>query len=137
MEQPDRRDADDRVAWRVEVEYGRDPAFADRPYRKARYPAKPKRGKAGWYTGDLHVHAEHSALGDATMREVFASAFGQAKLDFITLTDYVTDSAWGEIGRYKTGRNLVARSSEVITYRGHTNNHASGVQPDYRIGPLL
>ena len=71
-----------------------DPAFADRPYRKARYPSKPKRKKAGWYTGDLHVHAEHSALGDATMRETFDYAFRRAKLDFITLTDYVTDSAW-------------------------------------------
>ena len=27
----------------------------------------PSASKAGWYTGDLHVHAEHSALGDATM----------------------------------------------------------------------
>ena len=51
---------------------------------------KPKRKKAGWYTGDLHVHAEHSALGDATMRETFGYAFGKGKLDFITLTDYVT-----------------------------------------------
>ena len=129
-------DADDRVAWRVEVEYSSDPAFADRPYRKARYPSKPKRKKAGWYTGDLHVHAEHSALGDATMRETFDYAFRRAKLDFITLTDYVTDSAWGEIGRYKTGRHLVARSSEVITYRGHTNNQISGRYVDYRTGPV-
>ena len=129
-------DADDRVAWRVEVEYSSDPAFADQPYRKARYPTKPKRKKAGWYTGDLHVHAEHSALGDATMRETFDYAFGSAKLDFITLTDYVTDSAWGEIGRYKTGRHLVARSSEVITYRGHTNNQISGRYVDYRTGPV-
>ena len=129
-------DADDRVAWRVEIEYSSDPAFADQPYRKARYPAKPKRKKAGWYTGDLHVHAEHSALGDATMRETFDYAFRRAKLDFITLTDYVTDSAWGEIGRYKTGRHLVARSSEVITYRGHTNNQISGRYVDYRTGPV-
>ena len=129
-------DADDRVAWRVEVEYSKDPAFADRPYRKTRYRTKPKRKKAGWYTGDLHVHAEHSALGDATMRETFGYAFGKGKLDFITLTDYVTDSAWGEIGRYKTGRHLVARSSEVITYRGHTNNQISGRYVDYRSGPV-
>ena len=129
-------DADDRVAWRVEAEFSSDPAFADQPYRKTRYPAKPKRAKAGWYTGDLHVHAEHSALGDATMRETFGYAFGKAKLDFITLTDYVSDSAWGEIGRYKTGRHLVGRSSEVITYRGHTNNQLSGRYVDYRTGPV-
>jgi len=129
-------DADDRVAWRVEVEYATDPAFADHPYRKTRYRTKPKRKRAGWYAGDLHVHAEHSALGDATMRETFDAAFRKAKLDFITLTDYVTDSAWGEIGRYKTGRHLVGRSSEVITYRGHTNNQLSRRYVDYRTGPV-
>jgi hypothetical protein len=129
-------DADDRVAWRVEVEYSSDAAFADRPYRKTRYSTKPKVRRAGWYTGDLHVHAEHSALGDATMRETFGYAFGRGGLDFITLTDYVTDSAWGEIGRYRTGRHLVGRSSEVITYRGHTNNQLSGRYVDYRTGPV-
>jgi len=129
-------DLDDRVAWRLEVELSTNPAFADRPYRKARYRTRPKRRRAGWCTGDLHVHAEHSALGDATMREVFASAFAKAGLDFITLTDYVTDSAWGEIGRLKTGRHLVGRSSEVITYRGHTNNQLSGRYVDYRTGPV-
>ena len=64
-----------QVAWRVEIEYSDDPAFADRPYQQARYATKPKRKKAGWYAGDLHVHAEHSALGDATMRETFDYAF--------------------------------------------------------------
>jgi len=129
-------DADGKVAWRVEAEFSSDPAFADQPYRKTRFSTRPKVRRAGWYTGDLHVHAEHSALGDATMRETFRYAFGKAKLDFITLTDYVTDSAWGEIGRYKTGRHLVGRSSEVITYRGHTNNQLSGRYVDYRTGPV-
>ena len=129
-------DTDDRVAWRVEVELSRDPAFADEPYRPARYRAKPKRRKAGWYTGDLHVHAEHSSLGDATMREAFRYAFAEAKLDFVTLSDYVSDSAWGEIGRYATGRHLVGRSSEVITYRGHANNQLSHRFVDYRTGPV-
>ena len=37
---------------------------------------------------------------------------GGAGLDFITLSDYVTSSAWGEIGRYQGGfpGNLIARS---------------------------
>ena len=131
-------DLDDRVAWRVEVEYARDPAFADSPYRPARYSTRPARRKAGWYTGDLHVHAEHSALGDATMTETFDYAFGEAGLDFVTLSDYVTDSAWGEIGRYRAAhrRDLVGRSSEVITYRGHANNQLSGAYVDYRTGPV-
>jgi len=129
-------DATGAVQWRVEIALSSDPAFAAERYRPKRYDRKPTIRDAGWYAGDCHVHAEHSALGDATMRETFGYAFGKGKLDFITLTDYVTDSAWGEIGRYKTGRHLVARSSEVITYRGHTNNQISGRYVDYRTGPV-
>jgi hypothetical protein len=135
---PDQGDLDGRVGWRVEVEHASDPAFADEPYRPARYPKRAARARPGWYTGDLHVHAEHSALGDASMTETFAYAFGAAKLDFVTLTDYVTDSAWGEVARYARAhpRELVGRSSEVITYRGHTNNQLSGSYVDYRTGPV-
>jgi hypothetical protein len=131
-------DLDGRVAWRVEVELSRDAAFADEPYRAAPYPKRPVKRRAGWYTGDLHVHAEHSALGDATMRETFDYAFGEAKLDFLTLTDYVTPSAWGEIARHRAAQpgKLVGRSSEVITYRGHANNQLSGRYVDYRTGPV-
>ena len=42
-------------------------------------PRSPRASAAGWYTGDLHVHAEHSALGDATMRETFGYAFAAAR----------------------------------------------------------
>jgi hypothetical protein len=75
------------------------------------------------------------------MRETFDYAFrsladGGAGLDFITLTDYVTTSHWGEIGRYQKDYpgNLVARSAEVITYRGHTNNQVSVHYVDHRRG---
>ena len=132
-------DIDGRVAWRVEIELSRDPAHADEPYRPAPYDASPARRGPGWYAGDTHVHAEHSSLGDATMREVFDYAFGEAKLDFITLTDYVTSSGWGEIGRHQ-GRypgRLITRSAEVITYRGHTHNHMTGRYLDHRFGPVL
>ena len=114
-----------------------------RPYIPAPYDTAPAQGAAGWYAGDFHVHAEHSSLGDATMRETFDYAFrplaaGGAGLDFITLSDYVSDTAWGEIGRYQPdypGR-LIARSAEIITYRGHANNHASARYVDYRTGPV-
>ncbi len=137
-------DTDGKVGWRVEIQLSNDPAFADEPYRPAPYDRMPaKRGKA-WYAGDFHVHAEHSALGDATMTETFGFAFkplseGGAGLDFITLSDYVVPSAWGEIGRYQGSYpgKLIARSSEVITYRGHTNNHTSARYVDYRTGPIF
>jgi len=129
-------DPDGNVGWRVEVELSTAPV--GKAYKPAKYRTKPARRTAGWYTGDLHVHAEHSGTGDASMAETFKYAFGPAGLDFITLTDYVTDSAWGEIGRYarRYPRNLVGRSAEIITYRGHTNNQLSGRYVDYRTGPV-
>jgi hypothetical protein len=137
-------DSDGKVAWRVEIDLIRDRRYANRPYRPAPYRAAPARRGPGWYAGDLHVHAEHSSLGDATMRQTFDYAFkplaeGGAGLDFITLSDYVTDTAWGEIGRHQRRypRKLIERSAEVITYRGHANNHGSHRFVDYRTGPIL
>ena len=57
----------------------------------------------------------------------------------MTLSDYVSGSAWGEIGRYQRSHpgRLIARSAEVITYRGHLNNHATARVVDYREGRVL
>ncbi len=118
-------DFDGKVGWRVEIELSDDPAFADEPYEPAAYDPRPARGGAGWYAGDMHVHAEHSAYGDATMREAFDYAFaplssGGAGLDFLALSDYVSGSSWGEIGRHQPrypGRQVI-RSAEVITTAG-------------------
>jgi hypothetical protein len=137
-------DLDGTVAWRLEIDTSSDPAFADEPYRPARYRTRPARRSAGWYAGDLHVHGEHSAYGDAPMRELLDYAFrpisaGGAGLDFLTLSDYVSGSSWGEVGRHQPrypGR-LIARSAEVITYRGHLNNHVTGRVIDYRTGAVL
>lgn len=128
------------VAWRVEVELSRDPRFADRPYRPKRFDSRRARLGPGWFTGDLHVHGEHSTLGDAPMREIFDYAFGRGgpRLDFLTLSDHNNDSAWSEIARLQ-GRypgKLVIRSSEIITYRGHAMNHGSGRLVEYRTGPI-
>ena len=137
-------DTDGKVGWRVEIQLSNDPAFADEPYQPALYDSTPAKRGGAWYAGDFHVHAEHSALGDATMTETFGFAFKPlseqgAGLDFITLSDYVVPTAWGEIGRYQPSYpgKLIARSSEVITYRGHTNNHVSNKYVDYRTGPIF
>jgi hypothetical protein len=136
-------DADGKVAWRVEIDLADDPSFADEPYRPARYDRRPALRRPGWYAGDMHVHAEHSGYGDATMSEAFGYAFRPlaergAGLDFITLSDYVSGSAWDEIGRHQRQHpgKLIVRSGEVITYRGHANNHASARFVDYREGPI-
>ena len=135
-------DADGKVGWRVEVELRSDAAFADEPYRPAAYDSRPARSEPGWYAGDMHVHAEHSALGDALMSEVFGYSFAAppdgAGLDFITLSDYVGGAQWGEIGRYQAAYpgKLIVRSSETITYRGHINAQATPNNVDYRTGPI-
>jgi hypothetical protein len=135
---------DGKVAWRVEIELSNDPAFAKTPYKATPYNSKPAKTKAGWYAGDMHVHAENSNLGAATMTQVFDYAFkslgaGGGGLDFLTLTDYVGDVQWGEIGKYqpKYKGKVISRGAEVITYKGHTNNQASAKFVDYRTGPLL
>ena len=131
-------DSDGAVAWRVEIDLIQDPAYADEPYKPARYDEAPAKSGPGWYAGDVHVHGEHSALGDAPMKEVFDYAFGPAGLDFITLSDYVGGASWTEIGRLQPAYpgKLVIRSAEVITYRGHVNNHASAKTVDHRTGAV-
>jgi hypothetical protein len=140
---PAPEDEDGAIDVRVEIELREDAALAADPYVPAPYDETPANAAAGWYAGDMHVHAEHSALGDATMTDTFDFAFrsleeGGAGLDFITLSDYVTPTGWGEIGRYQAAHpgKLIIRSSEVITYRGHTNNHASLRYVDHRTGPV-
>ena len=136
-------DANQLADFRVEIELSSDPAYAADPYVAATYDEAPAIDEAGWYAGDMHVHAEHSALGDATMTEVFDYAFAPfgesgAGLDFITLSDYVTSSGWGEIGRYQLQYpgKLVIRSAEIITYHGHAMNHGSAQYVDHRTGPI-
>jgi hypothetical protein len=136
-------DATGEVAWRVEVEAIDSRDYSNHRYEPAPYATEPANPGPGWYAGDMHVHSEHSNLGAATMRETFDYAFrplaeGGAGLDFITLSDYVTTSAWGEIGRYQGDHpgHLIVRSAEVITYRGHANNHASLNWADYRTAPI-
>ena len=134
-------DADESVGWRVEVDLSNPPpggpAYSAPPHDPS--PANPAQG---WYAGDFHAHAEHSGDANATLTETIDYGFGTAGLDFITLTDHNTGSGWPEYDRRRANGGvppgkLLVRSEEVTTYRGHTNNHASGVQPDYRVGPLL
>lgn len=135
-------DLDGKVSWRLEVLNTADPTDADNPWTPTPYNTTAASAEKRWYKGDFHVHAEHSNPSDATMRRTFDYAFGPrptgAGLDFITLSDYVTDRHWDEIGRYQADYpgKLVIRSAEVITYRGHINNHASLKWADYRTGPL-
>ena len=132
-------DGDGRIAWRVEIQLSSDPAYAAHPYEPAPYDTTPAKSGPGWYAGDMHVHAEMSNLGAATMRKTFDYAFKDAGLDFMTMSDYVGTDQFNEIGRYQADYpgKLIVRSAEVITYHGHLNNHASATFVDYRTGPIL
>ena len=132
-------DIDGKVAFRVEVDLISDPAFADEPFRPARYSTAPARPGPGWYAGDLHVHADHSE-GGASMRKAFDFAFkaGGPALDFVSLTDHNTDSAFGEIGAFQADYpgKLIIRGTEVTTFRGHMMSHATGRYLDHRTGAV-
>lgn len=139
---PDGGNPDARVSWRLEVLYEHRDSDLDEPFAPAPYDTTPARASAGWYKGDFHVHARNSNPADASMRDVFDYAFSDrptgAGLDFVTLSDYVTTRQWDEIGAYQADHpgKLIVRSAEVITYRGHVNNHGSARYVDYRTGPV-
>ena len=134
-------DADASVGWRVEVDLSNPPPGGP-AYSAPAHDPSPAVGAPGWYAGDFHAHAEHSGDANATLTETMDYGFGTAGLDFISLSDHNTASGWPESDRRRADGDvpagkLLIRSEEVTTYRGHTNNHASGVEPDYRVGPLL
>ena len=58
---------DGKVGWRVEIQLSNDPGQRRRAIPARALRQTPARAARGWYGGDMHVHAEHSALGDATM----------------------------------------------------------------------
>ena len=135
-------DADGKVAWKVQVELSQSDVWSDDPYASAPYDALPASATPGWYAGDLHVHGEQepgNAPMPTTLDYAFAPFGGEgAGLDFVTLVDHNNVNAYGEIGRVQADYpgKLIARSTEVTTYRGHLNNQASGEFVDYRTGPL-
>lgn len=144
---PDEGDRDGEVNWRLEIYLGDDPADGDEPWSPAAYDAAPadEPAEPKWYKGDFHVHARHSNPNDVLLSGAFSYAFTPrpdgAGLDFLTLSDYVGTRHWEEIGRFQADGTipdgkLVIRSAEVITYRGHVNNHGSATWVDYRAGPV-
>lgn len=134
---------DNAVAWRVDVQTTSAASFADDPYSGVAYDEAPVRAGPGWYAGDFHVHGEHEP-GNALMRETFDYAFapageGGAGLDFVTLVDHNNTVAYGEIGRLQPDypQSLIARGTEITTYRGHWNSQSAPVQVDFRTAPVL
>jgi hypothetical protein len=75
---------------------------------------------AGWYLGDLHLHARHSHPNAPGWDEVIDHARA-AGLDFVPITEYVTDQHQRELGPVQAANPdlLLWPGREVITYFGH------------------
>jgi hypothetical protein len=83
-------------------------------------PSYVARAEPGWYRADLHLHAFHSnpkGPDPAAMIE-FART---AKLDVAPVTEYVTNTHWGQLGSTQRANPglLLFPGREVITYFGH------------------
>jgi hypothetical protein len=94
------------------------------------------RSEPGWYHGDFHVHGYHSHPRGPDWDEVVAQGRA-AGLDFLPITEYVTDAHWPEVGTVQRRHRdvLIWPGREIITYFGHANG--LGITPgviEYRHG---
>ena len=97
-------------------------AFVARPVDTA-YVAN---AQPGWYHGDFHMHGVHSSpeappwMAEAALPSFIGFA-RKAGLDFLPVTDYVTDQHHRELGPVQLANPdlLVWPGREIITYFGH------------------
>jgi hypothetical protein len=93
----------------------------------------PARQDLRWWSGDLHVHTEHSD-GAHPVREV-AKRAADAGLDFIVITDHNTTEHVRDRGGIE--RPLLIAGEEVTTPGGHANvwGLPEGEWIDFRVLP--
>lgn len=99
------------VRLEIELEPGSSESKAGPPA-----PELAPRGETGWYSGDLHMHSEHSD-GRQTLAQLVGFA-GEQGLQFLGLTDHNTVSHHGAI---QSDRVLLLWGEEVTTRHGHCN----------------
>lgn len=73
-----------------------------------------------WYAGDFHMHGFHSSPAGPGWDELVGHA-RSAGLDFLPITEYVTNRHHGELGAVQRAHPdlVIWPSREVITYAGH------------------
>jgi hypothetical protein len=108
------------------------PAFVAQPVD----PTHVADANPGWYRGDFHMHGYHSASRAPSWQEEvdYARSVG---LDFLPITDYVTNQHWRELGAVQDANPdvVIWPGREIITYFGHMT--AVGETPsviEYRHG---
>ncbi|MEX0799633.1 MAG: CehA/McbA family metallohydrolase [Dehalococcoidia bacterium] len=97
-------------------------------------PARPKpakrKGKSGWYKGDLHCHTVHSD-GLNTVEEIVHSAIERG-LDFLAVTDHNTTTHHAELARLSHLPITLIPGEEITTYWGHANTWGLREWIDFR-----
>ena len=74
----------------------------------------------GWYRGDMHMHGYHSNA-HAPEWQAMVDEAKSAGLDFLPITDYVTNQHWRELGPIQDANPdvVIWPGREIITYFGH------------------
>lgn len=75
--------------------------------------------KPGWYSGELHVHSNHSTGRDSI--KTILDVAKEQNLDFISITDHFTASHWQEEEEYCDKGIVMLQSMELSGDRGHAN----------------
>lgn len=111
-------------AWSVEVRCLGAPAGTGAPPFRPAFvdPAHVARAEPGWYHGDFHMHGRHSHPS-APPWDAFVGFARAAALDFLPVTDYVTDQHHRELGPVQAANPdlVIWPGREIITYHGHAN----------------
>lgn len=113
-----------------------DPPVGPEPQADPVDPTHVAGAEAGWYFGDFHMHAYHSANNGPTWEQLVQQS-RDAGLDFLPVTEYVTSAHWSTLGALQRANPdlVIWPGREIITYFGHAN--ALGETPsvvDWRHG---
>lgn len=105
--------------WTVELECT-DVAVGDEPTPDPVDAAHVADPEPGWYRGDFHMHGVHSNP-NAPDNAGFVRYARDAGLDFLPVTEYVTNRHWDEWGEMQRANPdlLIWPGREVISYFGH------------------
>ena len=109
------------ATWEVEITCSGPPAGSDAPFTESPVDAAHVAvDRAGWYHGDFHMHGFHSHAQAPTWPR-FVEYARAAGLDFLPVTEYVTDQHHRELGAVQAANPdlVVWPGREIITYHGH------------------
>jgi hypothetical protein len=106
----------------ITVEVRTDSAWRPTQIFQLHHPQPVIRPQAGWYSGELHAHSNHSTGRYPVARVVQAAA--EQGLDFLSLTDHNTCTGWYELDQAQPDWPVaLIRGCEWTTGLGHANLH--------------